>query len=84
VGQLTGPGFLLVADACPPLNSDQYYFPMNPEERTDKLNAKLKKQESEIEKLQSNVAENKEATKELKKSLENLESVTKKVEEDKG
>jgi hypothetical protein len=38
----------------------------------------------EMAKLQSNLAENKEASRELKESLENLETVTKKIEEDKG
>jgi hypothetical protein len=38
----------------------------------------------EMAKLQSNLAENKEASKELEKSLENLEAATKKVEGNKG
>jgi hypothetical protein len=37
-----------------------------------------------VEMAKSNLAENKEASKELEKSLENLEAATKKVEGNKG
>ena len=57
---------------------------MTPEERTKKLDAEMKREGVEMAKLQSNLAENKEASQELKESLENLEAVTKKIEEDKG
>jgi uncharacterized coiled-coil protein SlyX len=57
---------------------------MTSEERADKLDAELKDQEVAMEKLQSNVAESKQAVEELKESLENLEDVTRKVEKEKG
>ena len=57
---------------------------MTPEQNTDKLDAKLDEEGIALAKLRSNLAENKEASQELKESLENLEAVTKKVEEDKG
>jgi uncharacterized coiled-coil protein SlyX len=56
---------------------------MNPEERADNLDAELKEQEGELEKLQSSVAENKEASKELDKSLDELESATEKLADEK-
>ena len=57
---------------------------MTPEQNTDKLDAKLSEEGIALAKLQSNLAENKKASQELKESLENLEAVTKKIEEDKG
>ena len=51
---------------------------------TDKLDVGMKEQEAVVEELQSKVAENKEASKELGKALDNLEVATDKVEEEKG
>jgi DNA-binding transcriptional regulator PaaX len=57
---------------------------MTPEQMTDKLDAELKDQEVAMVKLRSNVAENKEASQDLKESLENLEAVTEKLEKEAG
>ena len=57
---------------------------MTPEEESDKLDAKLKEDKAAMAKLQSTVAETKEASEELEKSLEKLEAFTKKAEEKKG
>jgi hypothetical protein len=57
---------------------------MTPEQKADKLDAELKDQEVAIAQLQSKVAENKEASEELNKSLEKLDDVTEKVEGEKG
>jgi NACalpha-BTF3-like transcription factor len=57
---------------------------MSPEQKADKLDAELKDQDIELVKLQGNVAKNKEASKELQKSLENLEAATKKLEKEQG
>jgi phage shock protein A len=57
---------------------------MTPEQKTDKLDSELKDQEVAMVKLRSNVAENKEASEDLKKSLENLEAVTEKLEKEGG
>ncbi len=55
---------------------------MSPEQKANKLDAELKDQDIELVKLQGNVAKNKEASKELQKSLENLEAATKKLEKE--
>jgi hypothetical protein len=57
---------------------------MNPEKGTDKLDAELQQQGEEIATLQGNIAENEESGEELKKSLDHLEEVTEKIEEEKG
>jgi CheY-like chemotaxis protein len=57
---------------------------MTPGQGTDKLDADLKAQDVAMVKLQSTVAENKEASEELKKALERLEGGTQKVKEGKS
>jgi predicted nucleic acid-binding Zn-ribbon protein len=57
---------------------------MAPEQNMDRLDAKLSEEGIALAKLKSNLAENKQASEELKESLENLETVTKKIEENKG
>ena len=57
---------------------------MSPEQKANKLDAELKDQDIELVKLQGNVAKNKEASKELQKSLENLEAATKNLEKEQG
>ena len=60
------------------------YPSMTPKKRTEKLDAELKDQADEMVKLQGNVAENKEATEELKKSLDDLDTATQKTEKEEG
>ena len=55
---------------------------MTPEQKADKLDAGLKDEQDAIAKLQSTVAESKEASEDLKDSLERLEEVTKQLEEE--
>jgi hypothetical protein len=57
---------------------------MAPKQNMDRLDAKLSEEGIALAKLKSNLAENKQASEELKESLENLETVTKKIEENKG
>jgi hypothetical protein len=54
------------------------------EQNTDTLDSKLSEEGIALAKLKGNLAENKKASQELKESLENLEAVTKKIEEDRG
>jgi hypothetical protein len=58
--------------------------PMTPEQRARKLDAEMEKQDAAMAKLESSVAENKEASGEIKKSIENLEAVTEKIEDGKS
>jgi hypothetical protein len=60
---------------------------MELEKNTDSLDARLirlKKEGTELTDLQSSVAENKEASAELEKSLDQLEATTKKLEDQSG
>jgi hypothetical protein len=57
---------------------------MTPEERQKKLDAEIKEQDAAMARLQSSVAENKEASGEIKKSLDDLDAVTEKIEEEKN
>jgi len=57
---------------------------MTAEERAKKLKDEMKEQNIAMAKLESSVAENKKASGEIKKSLDNLEAVTEKIEEEKG
>jgi hypothetical protein len=50
----------------------------------DKLDAKLKQENAAMGKLQSNVAETKEASKRLTESIDSLEDATRKREEEEG
>jgi hypothetical protein len=54
---------------------------MTPDDGTDKLDADLRAQDAAMAKLQSTVAENKKASGEIKKSLDNLEAATEKLQE---
>jgi hypothetical protein len=58
--------------------------PMTPEQRAKKLDAEMKEQDAAMAKLESSIAKNKEASGEIKKSLENLEAVTEKIEDGKS
>jgi uncharacterized coiled-coil protein SlyX len=66
------------------MNSAHIFPCISPEQRTDKIDAELKKQEAVMEELQAHVAENKEACEGLQKSLENLEAVTQRLVEKDG
>jgi hypothetical protein len=57
---------------------------MTPEQGTDKIDSELQDQQDAMVQLQGNIAENKEAGEELKKSLEHLETVTEKIEKENG
>jgi septal ring factor EnvC (AmiA/AmiB activator) len=57
---------------------------MTPDDGTDKLDADLKAQDAVMAKLQSTIAENKEASGEIKKSLDNLDAATQKLEKEEG
>jgi hypothetical protein len=57
---------------------------MTPEQGTDKIDSELQDQQDAMVELQGNIAENKEAGEELKKSLEHLETVTEKIEKENG
>lgn len=52
---------------------------MTPESNTDDLDARLEEEGIAMTELRSNVAENKEASKELEKSLDELEAATQKL-----
>jgi hypothetical protein len=52
---------------------------MEPEQSTDKLDARLEEQGAALAKLQGSLAENKEASEELEKSLDELEAATQKL-----
>ena len=57
---------------------------MTPEQGTDKIDSELQDQQDAMVELQGNIAVNKEAGEELKKSLEHLETVTEKIEKENG
>ena len=57
---------------------------MKPEQSTDKLDARSAEEGVALASLRSSVAENKEASKELEKSLDELEAATKTLTEDNG
>jgi hypothetical protein len=57
---------------------------MIPGDETDKLDARLREEEAAITELQKSVGENKEASKEVKESLDNLEAPREKLEGEGG
>ena len=57
---------------------------MNPEDGLNKLDSELKEQDAVMETLHGTIADNKEASEELKKALVNLEGVAEKIEKEEG
>jgi septal ring factor EnvC (AmiA/AmiB activator) len=57
---------------------------MTPEEESDKLEAKLKEEKAAMARLQSNVAQTKETSEDLRESIDILENASHRLKKEEG